>query len=73
MAVDPGRRHRNSHTHGSTLSVAVPARTQPGSIMRLKGQGLTGRNGQKGDILIRMQARIPEISDQLLEAIRQHQ
>jgi DnaJ-class molecular chaperone len=58
---------------GSTLSVAVPARTQPGSIMRLKGQGLTGRTGQKGDILIRMQARIPEISDQLLEAIRQHQ
>jgi len=58
---------------GSTLSVAVPARTQPGSVMRLKGQGLTGRTGQKGDILIRMQARIPEISDQLLEAIRQHQ
>jgi len=58
---------------GSTLSVAVPARTQPGSVMRLKGQGLTSRNGQKGDILIRMQARIPEISDQLLEAIRQHQ
>jgi hypothetical protein len=41
--------------------------------MRLKGQGLTGRTGQKGDILVRMQARIPEISDQLLEAIRQHQ
>ena len=58
---------------GTTLSIAVPPRTQPGSIMRLKGQGLTGRNGSKGDILVRMQAQIPEISDQLLDAIRQHQ
>jgi DnaJ-class molecular chaperone len=58
---------------GTTLSMAVPPRTQPGSVMRLKGQGLTNRNGQKGDILIRMQAQIPDIPDQLLAAIQQHQ
>jgi DnaJ-class molecular chaperone len=59
---------------GTTLSMAVPARTQPGSVMRLKGQGMHGRNGQHGDILVRMQARIPDtIPDQLLESIRQHQ
>jgi DnaJ-class molecular chaperone len=58
---------------GTTLSMAVPPRTQPGSVMRLKGQGLINRNGQKGDILIRMQAQIPDIPDQLLAAIKQHQ
>ena len=58
---------------GTTLSMAVPPRTQPGSVMRLKGQGLIDRNGQKGDILIRMQAQIPDIPDQLLAAIKQHQ
>jgi DnaJ-class molecular chaperone len=58
---------------GTTLSMAVPPRTQPGSVMRLKGQGLIDRNGQKGDLLIRMQAQIPDIPDQLLAAIKQHQ
>jgi DnaJ-class molecular chaperone len=59
---------------GTTLSMTIPPRTQPGSVMRLKGQGIHGRNGQHGDILVRMQARIPDtIPDQLLESIRQHQ
>lgn len=59
---------------GTTLSMTIPPRTQPGSIMRLKGQGIQGRNGQQGDILVRMQARIPDtISPQLLEAIKQYQ
>jgi curved DNA-binding protein len=58
---------------GTTLSMAVPPRTQPGSVMRLKGQGLIDRNGQKGDLFIRMQAQIPDIPDQLLAAIKQHQ
>jgi DnaJ-class molecular chaperone len=59
---------------GSTLSMTVPPRTQPGSIMRLKGQGLVSKNGPPGDILVRMQARIPDaIPDALLDAIQQHQ
>jgi curved DNA-binding protein len=59
---------------GTTLSMTIPSRTQPGSVMRLKGQGIHGRNDQHGDILVRMQARIPDtIPDQLLESIRQHQ
>jgi curved DNA-binding protein len=58
---------------GTTLSMTIPPRTQPGSVMRLKGQGLIDRNGQKGDLFIRMQAQIPDIPDQLLAAIKQHQ
>ncbi len=59
---------------GSTLSMTVPPRTQPGSIMRLKGQGLVSKNGPSGDILVRMQAQIPDtIPDPLLDAIRQYQ
>jgi len=59
---------------GKTLSTRVPARTQPGTVLRLKSQGLRDRAGQTGDIMIRVQAQIPEnIAPEIIDAIQKHQ
>ena len=59
---------------GKTLSTRVPARTQPGTVLRLKAQGLRDRAGQTGDIMIRVQAQIPEnIASEIIDAIQKHQ
>jgi len=59
---------------GKTLSTRVPARTQPGTVLRLKSQGLRDRAGQTGYIMIRVQAQIPEnIASEIIDAIQKHQ
>jgi DnaJ-class molecular chaperone len=59
---------------GKTLSTRVPARTQPGTTLRLKGQGLRDRAGQTGDIFVRVQTFLPEnIPPEIIEAIQKHQ
>jgi len=59
---------------GKTLSTRVPARTQPGTVLRLKSQGLQDRTGQTGDIMVRVQAQIPEnIPPEIIDAIQKHQ
>jgi DnaJ-class molecular chaperone len=59
---------------GNTLSLTVPPRTQPGTVFRLRGRGLSSRAGNSGDILVKLQARIPDsISPELLDLIRQNQ
>lgn len=44
--------------HGE-VAMKLPASTQPGRLMRLKGQGLPTKNGA-GDLLVRPKAVIPE-------------
>jgi DnaJ-class molecular chaperone len=59
---------------GKTLSTRVPARTQPGTTLRLRAQGLRDRAGQTGDIMVRVQAQIPEnIPPEIIDAIQKHQ
>ena len=59
---------------GRTLSARVPARTQPGTMLRLKGQGLQDRSGNTGDIFVRIQTFLPEnIPTEIVEAIQKHQ
>jgi curved DNA-binding protein len=56
---------------GNQLMITIPPRTQPGSLMRLKGKGLPDRHGQVGDLLVRIQARIPEyIEPELIDQIK---
>jgi DnaJ-class molecular chaperone len=56
---------------GNELDITIPARTQPGTTVRLRGRGLTDRKGTQGDLLVRLQARIPEVIDpELLELIQ---
>ena len=59
---------------GKTLSAQVPARTQPGTVLRLRGQGLRDRAGHIGDIFVRVQTFLPEnISPEIIDAIQKHQ
>lgn len=62
---------------GVTLMINVPAGTQPGSLLRARGRGLPpsaipGHNGgPPGDLLVRVQVRLPEdVSQELITAIR---
>ena len=58
---------------GKTLTFSVPPKTQPGTVMRLRAQGIHNRAGAQGDALIRLQAEIPaEIPEEIMTAIRTH-
>jgi molecular chaperone DnaJ len=57
---------------GNRIEISIPANTQPGSMLRARGRGLPDRNGQLGDMLVRVQARLPSrISPELMAAIQQ--
>jgi DnaJ-class molecular chaperone len=59
---------------GKTLSTRIPERTQPGTNLRLKTQGLRDRSGQVGDIFIKIQTFLPDsIAPEIIEAIQKHQ
>jgi DnaJ-class molecular chaperone len=57
---------------GTDIELAVPAMTQPGTLLRVRGHGLPGRNGAApGDMLVRISVRLPEhVPDSLLQEIR---
>lgn len=58
---------------GRQLSVNIPAGTQPGSLLRLRGHGMPNRQrpGARGDLMIRVQAQIPtDISPELEQLLR---
>jgi molecular chaperone DnaJ len=57
---------------GNNLSLTVPPRTQPGTVLRLRGRGITNRAGDSGDLLVQMHAQIPDtIPEELLTQINQ--
>lgn len=49
---------------GNQLNLTIPSKTQPGTVLRLRGRGLKQRNGAVGDLLIRVAAVIPDQIDQ---------
>jgi curved DNA-binding protein len=56
---------------GTQLSVSVPPMTKPGTVLRMRGRGFMNKAGQRGDMLIKVQAQLPEtISPELLEIIK---
>jgi len=58
---------------GSTIRLKVPPRTNPGTHMRVKGNGIQSRSNHlvKGDLLVRLVGKIPDdISESLLALIR---
>lgn len=58
---------------GNQLQIVVPPRTNPGTMMRLRGRGVPQRSGSSGDALLRLQARMPDhIPEAVLSAIREH-
>jgi DnaJ-class molecular chaperone len=59
---------------GSQLTLTVPAYTQPGTILRLRGRGLRQKNGSAGDLLVRVNAVVPDqIDTDLIELIKSKQ
>jgi curved DNA-binding protein len=54
---------------GNSLDLTISARTQPGTTVRLRGRGLTGRDKSSGDLLVKLQARIPDHIDPELMAM----
>ena len=59
---------------GNQYTVNIPPLTPPGSLMRLKDKGLRNRQGKFGDLLIRVQAKMPSaISEDLLTMIKEAQ
>jgi len=59
--------------NGSVLRLKIPPKTQPGTSMRVPGKGILSRlnNTSKGDLLVRLNAKIPStIPDELLDMIR---
>lgn len=58
---------------GKELVITVPARTQPGAVLRARGHGIPARSSSaRGDLLLKIQTRLPEtISPELLRQIKQ--
>jgi len=55
---------------GNQLALTIPAGTQPGTILRMRDRGLPHRSMPTGDLLIKIQASIPQsIDPELLSAI----
>lgn len=58
---------------GNQYTMVVPPNTQPGTVMRLREKGLQQRNGPTGDLLVRVQAQLPEnIPQELLDQISKY-
>ena len=54
---------------GNQYTINVPPLTQPGGLLRLKDKGLRNRQGQTGDLMIRIQAKMPESINYELTAL----
>jgi DnaJ-class molecular chaperone len=54
---------------GNQLSLTIPPNTQPGTTLRLRGRGMTHRSSPPGDLLVKIQAQIPDIKDTELLAL----
>lgn len=58
---------------GESLTVTIPVNTQPGTVLRLRAQGLRDQQGRRGDIHVKLAARIPQpVPSELIAAIQQH-
>jgi curved DNA-binding protein len=57
---------------GTVVSVTVPPRTQPSTVLRVRGHGLPPKfHDRKGDMMVRIQARLPtDLPEDLLEHIQ---
>ena len=57
---------------GTEIELSVPAMTQPGTMLRVRGHGLPGRNGAAaGDMLVRISVRLPDtVPESVLTEIR---
>lgn len=55
-------------TPGGEVTVAVPKGSNTGTVLRLKGRGVSRRDGTAGDELVRLKVVLPKPADPALEA-----
>ena len=56
----------------NTLTVTIPALTQPDDVVRIKGKGMVLNNGVHGDLFIKLNYKMPkELTDKQRELIKQ--
>jgi DnaJ-class molecular chaperone len=58
---------------GGSIVMVVPARTEPGVMMRVRGHGLPGKtHDRRGDMLVKIQACLPKnIPQHILDQLRE--
>jgi curved DNA-binding protein len=49
---------------GTTLSLKVPAGSQSGQRMRIRGRGMTRKGGERGELYVRLLVRVPRTDDE---------
>lgn len=59
----------NINTLDGIKKLKIPPGIQPNTILRIKGGGFNGLNGHKGDHLVEVGVKIPEINDEQKEAV----
>jgi curved DNA-binding protein len=58
---------------GKSLNLKIPQQCKPGTVLRLAGQGATRPGHNNGDILIKIQATMPEqVPDEIIQLIHKH-
>jgi curved DNA-binding protein len=59
--------------YDDVIALTVPPRTQPGTLMRVKGRGMRGKYaGQTGDMFVRLSAKLPtDLPEHIVDAIKQ--
>ena len=61
------------NVEGHSLLIKIPPKTQPGTTLRLRQQGLRDRNGQRGDLMVKILPEFPAvIAPEIISAIEQH-
>lgn len=58
-------------TLSGAVNLTIPAQTNSGKIMRLKGKGLPKKEGGHGDLLVHLEIALPEREDDELEKLMQ--
>jgi DnaJ-class molecular chaperone len=56
-------------TLDGTVALTLPENTQSGRTMRLKERGLPGKDGMRGDLMIKVLIKLPEEGDEALSAL----
>ena len=59
---------------GREIALTVPPRTRPGTMLRARGRGLARQGHNTGDLMVRIQAVMPEdIPEEIVEVLRKTQ
>lgn len=60
-----------TNAYGNTIKLAIPAGTQPGEKLRLRGQGVETDDGRVGDLYVEIGVSIPkDLTPAQIEALR---